>query len=207
MRQAFEQALEGFSDPKCPELKGLEIPRSPLSVDSVPAERQRYVTLDRIIKYGPTPGCKGCTFDSRRHTPICKVRFDGLVRADKAAEARVKDKGPLELPRPDEVEDEIIDPEPKPYDGEPSDAEGPDAAVSEHTPSLHDYRDAEPRDDDIIACMSPLKPKMSPQLSTLTSGYLQTASSSAVIARSAEHLDHAGIPSNWLSIVVAVLMN
>ena len=150
MRQAFEQALEGFSDPKCPELKGLEIPFSPLSVDSVPAERQRYVTLGRIIKYGPTPGCKGCTFDSRRHTPICKVRFDGLVRADKAAEARVEDKGLLELPRPDEVEDEIIDPEPKPYDGEPSDAEGPDAAVSEHTPSLHDYRDAEPGDDDDV---------------------------------------------------------
>ena len=148
MRQAFGQAVEGFADPKCPELKGLEIPFSPLSVDSAPAARQRYVTLDRIIKYGPTPGCKGCTRDSKRPTPICKVRFDGLVRADEAAEARVKDKGPLELPRPDELDDETIDPEPKPYDGEPSDAEGSGGAVSDQTPSLHDYCDAEPCDDE-----------------------------------------------------------
>ena len=34
MRQAFEQALEGFTGPKCPDLKGLEVPFSPLSVDS-----------------------------------------------------------------------------------------------------------------------------------------------------------------------------
>ena len=107
--EAFEEALEGFTGPKCPHLKGLEIAFSPLSVDSVSASRQRYVTLDRVIKYGPTPGCKACTFDATRHTPICKVPFDGLVRADKAAEARVKDKGqgPLELPRPGEPDDEI----------------------------------------------------------------------------------------------------
>ena len=49
MRQAVEQALEGFTGPKCPDLKGLEIPFSPLSVDSVSASRQRYVALDRII--------------------------------------------------------------------------------------------------------------------------------------------------------------
>ena len=53
----------------------------------------------------------------------------------------------MELPRPDEVEDESLDPEPRPYDGELSDVEGSDGAVSVHTPSLHDYRVAEPRDE------------------------------------------------------------
>ena len=39
------------------------------------------------------------------------------------------------------------------YDGEPSDAEGSGGAASDHAPSLHDYREAEPRDyeDDLYS--------------------------------------------------------
>ena len=112
--------------------------------------------------------------------------MDGLVRAGKAAEARVKDKGPLELPRPDEPDDEIIDPEPKPYDGEPSDAEGSGGAASNHAPSLHDYREAEPRDyeDDRY---SPSEPGA---VNVILRTSPKTVSSSAVIAKSTEHPGH-----------------
>ena len=52
------------------------------------------MTLDRLIKYGGTPGCKACKGEAVLHTPVCKVRFDGLIRADKAAEARSKSAPP-----------------------------------------------------------------------------------------------------------------
>ena len=57
----------------------------------------------------------------------------------------------MELPRPDEPDDEIIDPEPKPYDGEPSDAEGSGPQ------SLQDHIEAEPRDyeDDLYSPSEP----------------------------------------------------
>ena len=63
----------------------------------------------------------------------------------------------MELPRPDEPDDEIIDPEPKPYDGEPSDAEDSGGAASDHAPSLHDHIEAEPRDyeDDLYSPSEP----------------------------------------------------
>ena len=56
MRAAFERAIEGFAEPKFPDIKGLEVPFSPLSPDSTPAKRHEYITLDRLIKYGGTPG-------------------------------------------------------------------------------------------------------------------------------------------------------
>ncbi|OLQ15663.1 hypothetical protein AK812_SmicGene134 [Symbiodinium microadriaticum] len=100
MRAAFERALEGFTEPKFPDIKGLEVPFSPLSPDSTPAKRHEYITLDRIIKYGITPGCKACKGDAVIHSPVCKVRFDGLVRADKAAEARIKSLPPTPVSIP-----------------------------------------------------------------------------------------------------------
>ena len=100
MRAAFERALEGFTEPKFPDIKGLEVPFSPLSPDSTPAKRHEYITLDRIIKYGITPGCKACKGEAVIHSPVCKVRFDGLVRADKAAEARIKSLPPTPVSIP-----------------------------------------------------------------------------------------------------------
>ena len=100
MRAAFERALEGFTEPKFPDIKGLEVPFSPLSPDSAPAKRHEYITLDRIIKYGITPGCRACKGESIVHSPVCKVRFDGLVRADKTAEARIKSLPPTPVSIP-----------------------------------------------------------------------------------------------------------
>ena len=100
MRSAFERAIEGFTEPKFPDIAGLEVPFSPLAPNSEPAKRHEYITLDRLIKYGGTPGCKACRGEATTHTPVCKVRFDGLIRADKTAEARVKSVPPTPVSLP-----------------------------------------------------------------------------------------------------------
>ena len=94
MQTAFNLALENFTEPKFPDIKGLEVPFSPIGPESTRAKRHEYITLDRLIKYGGTPGCKACKGEAVLHTPVCKTRFDGLIRADKAAEARSKSAPP-----------------------------------------------------------------------------------------------------------------
>ena len=101
IRSTFDRALEGFTEAKLPEIVGLEIPFSPLSVDTTPSKRHRYITLNRLIKYGGTPGCKACKGESTVHNPVCKVRFDGLIRADKAADARLKESKAPPTPKPE----------------------------------------------------------------------------------------------------------
>ena len=60
MLSAFERALEGFAEPKFLDIKGLEVPFNPLGPDATPSKRHEYMTPDRIIKYGVTPGCRAC---------------------------------------------------------------------------------------------------------------------------------------------------
>ena len=50
-----------------------------------PRERNEYITLDRLIKYGGTSGCNACEKASGTHTAFCKARFNGLIRPDKIA--------------------------------------------------------------------------------------------------------------------------
>ena len=60
------------------------------------APRSVYITLDRQIKYGQTPGCPGCFSsldDPKRHTAECKKRFGELLKKDKASD---ESKEPLE---------------------------------------------------------------------------------------------------------------
>ena len=114
MRAAFERAIEGFAEPKFPDIKGLEVPFSPLGPDSTPAKRHEYITLDRLIKYGGTPGCKACQGDSVTHSPVCKVRFDGLIRADKTAESRSKSLPPTPVSLPPTPAPAVAPPTPGP---------------------------------------------------------------------------------------------
>ena len=126
MCSAFERALEGFTEPKFPDIKGLEVPFSPLSPHSTPAKRHEHITLDRIIKYGITPGCRACKGETTVHTPVCKVRFDGLVRADKTAEARIKSAPPTPVSIPPTPA-----PHPAPVSSDPPEELAPDAGDDE----------------------------------------------------------------------------
>ena len=51
-----------------------------------PKTRSVYITLDRIIKFRETPGCKGCTNKTRYHTNECRARFQKLVGEEKKME-------------------------------------------------------------------------------------------------------------------------
>ena len=81
---AADKALAEFKDAALEEITALDIPFSEVtcSRDAL-RKRNEYITLDRIIKYGPTPGCRACTFDTKTHTPVCRARFNALVRADR----------------------------------------------------------------------------------------------------------------------------
>ena len=49
-------------------------------------KRRTYVTLERVIKYGKTPGCKGCerVAGGVPHSDECHERFRGLLETDRA---------------------------------------------------------------------------------------------------------------------------
>ena len=54
-------------------------------------QRSVYITLDRQIRHGPTPGCPGCSCradDPKPHNKECKARFEGLIGHEKAEAAR-----------------------------------------------------------------------------------------------------------------------
>ena len=64
------------------------------STPAGPKSRSVYITVERILKFKETPGCKGCAGTSRLHTEECRKRFAALVEAEKA-EAREKREDPL----------------------------------------------------------------------------------------------------------------
>lgn len=63
----------------------IDVPFSSLEPTAPPRERKEYITLDRLIKYGGTPGCGACSKAGGVHAAFCKARFNGLVRADRIA--------------------------------------------------------------------------------------------------------------------------
>ena len=85
------QALVRGDDPddiKLPEIALKDVPFPPdggIASPSTPGPKSRsvYITLDRIIKFKETPGCKGCTNKTRYHTPECRARFQKLVDEEK----------------------------------------------------------------------------------------------------------------------------
>ncbi|CAE7214446.1 unnamed protein product, partial [Symbiodinium sp. KB8] len=84
LQVAADKALAEFKDAALEEITALDIPFSEItcSRDAL-RKRNEYITLDRIIKYGPTPGCGACAFDTKTHTPVCRARFNALVKADR----------------------------------------------------------------------------------------------------------------------------
>ena len=81
---AADQALATFGEVQLEEIMPLDIPFSSITPENR-GKRNEYITLDRIMKYGPTVGCKACAFSSEHsvHTRACRARFNALVRADR----------------------------------------------------------------------------------------------------------------------------
>ena len=99
---AADQALATFGEAKLEEIMPLDIPFSSITTEKL-SKRNEYITLDRIIKYGPTVGCKACAFSSENsmHTPACRARFNALVRADRVAAGTKTPATPTVPPTPD----------------------------------------------------------------------------------------------------------
>ena len=86
LKQAADTALATFTDAALADITQLDVPFSNVSVETT-TERSEYITLDRISRFRATEGCRACRFETpnSRHTPICRAKFNGLVRAEKIA--------------------------------------------------------------------------------------------------------------------------
>ena len=66
-----------------------------------PAPRGVYITLDRQIEHGGTPGCPACFGEARAHSAACRARFEELLRkraADAADEPEAAPAEPAQQP-------------------------------------------------------------------------------------------------------------
>ena len=91
--EAKRKALMGGKSEDDPlELKVYDLKEVPFPVDggepapstpSGPKSRSVYITVERILKFKETPGCKGCFGTSRLHTDECRRRFASLVEAER----------------------------------------------------------------------------------------------------------------------------
>eukprot|EP00435_Cladocopium_sp_Y103_P039764 s3333_g10.t1 len=77
-------------------------PTSILRPESRPERGPRsvYITLDRQIKYGQTPGCPGCNStleDPKRHSAECKKRFEELLKKDQALQDKKESIADVEM--------------------------------------------------------------------------------------------------------------
>eukprot|EP00435_Cladocopium_sp_Y103_P067685 s2538_g30.t1 len=97
---------------------GLAAPSTP----SGPKSRSVYITVERIIKFKETPGCKGCTGHSKTYTDECRARFAKPVEEEKAVARRSapapstpasSSKAPP-APEPGSFEEAMMAPEPAP---------------------------------------------------------------------------------------------
>ena len=108
-------------DLKLPEyaLKDVPFPKEGgIASPSTPGLKSRsvYITVDRILKWKGTPGCKGCTGHSRAHTDECRARFSMLV--EKGKEAKREKKAPLVSETEAEELDDSVPPHLSPEDKE-----------------------------------------------------------------------------------------
>ena len=91
-----------------------------------PKSRSVYMTLDRVIKFSETPGCKACERKTRYHTPESRKRFARLVEEEKAdLFAKRKEGISVEEIPPPAAEDP---PPPPPVDPPPEHPEDTSAA-------------------------------------------------------------------------------
>ena len=89
LKRAADLALANFSEATLDDIPPLDIPFSDVAIEGK-VKRSEYITLDRIMRFGATEGCRACRFESTysKHTPICRARFNGLIRADRIASSR-----------------------------------------------------------------------------------------------------------------------
>ena len=81
----LRQLWPSFGGLSLENVPNIDVPFSSLPSSSTPKERNEYITLDRLIRYGPSSGCKACEKVGGAHTAACKARFNALIRADKLA--------------------------------------------------------------------------------------------------------------------------
>lgn len=121
---ASQAALAEFGGLSLENFPSIDAMFSSLPTTATPKTRNEYITLDRLIRYGPSPGRKACD------KAACKARFTGLICADKIP-AEGKHKSPLSpnvsapptpaLPPTPNVEDivhareEVVDPNSLPF--------------------------------------------------------------------------------------------
>ena len=73
-----------------------------------PKARGVYITVERVIKFGETPGCKACRGGAPKHTDACRARFAELVRVEKEeAAAKKAVPEPVSEPVPEPVTEEL----------------------------------------------------------------------------------------------------
>ena len=95
---AQEDSLAKFSTERLEDIPAISIPFSEGPIILPTSKRAEYITLDRIIKFGPTDGCKACSFDAARHNPTCRRRFDALIKAEREAREKAKLVTPASAP-------------------------------------------------------------------------------------------------------------
>ena len=59
--------------------------------------RAVYITVERIIKFGETPGCKACLGKNSKHTDACRKRFAELLKKEREELAARKTPGGTEV--------------------------------------------------------------------------------------------------------------
>ena len=96
---ARDKALKEGRDSSIAEFPDIDLKELPFppeggvaspSTPSGPKARGVYITVERIIKFKETPGCKGCSGTSSKHTQECRDRFARLVQAEKDEELASK---------------------------------------------------------------------------------------------------------------------
>ena len=87
LKRAAETALANFDQSKLDDIQPLDIPFSAIDGATTPRTHNEYITMDRVFKFGAAPGCRGCEFEATKHTPLCRARFNALIRADRIAKA------------------------------------------------------------------------------------------------------------------------
>ena len=100
LHTAAQEALTEFRDVKLADVTALDIPFSTVEPSTPIRKRAEYITLERVFKFGATPGCKGCSFEGTTHNPKCRARFDALIKADRIATATRKASPTTPSPAP-----------------------------------------------------------------------------------------------------------
>ena len=80
--------VEGAAEGELPDIPLKEVPFPPEGSDTKPPlrdpkARSVYITVERIIKFKETPGCKACYGKAVVHTPECRKRFTELVEKER----------------------------------------------------------------------------------------------------------------------------